>query len=65
MNELEVWPGHAYPLGANFDGTGTTSALFSEVAEAVDLCLFNDGDRNSECPSRRSMLSPGTRTCPM
>ncbi|WP_246142489.1 glycogen debranching protein GlgX [Nocardioides rubriscoriae] len=35
-----VWPGQAYPLGATFDGTGTNFALFSEVADRVELCLF-------------------------
>src|ERR687898_747703 len=37
----ETWPGTAYPLGATFDGTGTNFALFSEVAERVELCLFD------------------------
>jgi len=40
---MEIWPGSAYPLGATFDGTGTNFALFSERAEKVDLCLFDDG----------------------
>ena len=35
------WPGRAYPLGATFDGSGTNFALFSEVAEKVELCLFD------------------------
>ncbi|MDJ0393118.1 glycogen debranching protein GlgX [Rhodococcus sp. G-MC3] len=39
---IEVWPGSAYPLGATYDGAGTNFALFSEVAEAVDLCLIAD-----------------------
>jgi isoamylase len=39
---IEAWPGRAYPLGPAFDGAGTNFALFSEVAEAVDLCLFDD-----------------------
>ena len=38
----EVWPGHAYPLGAAYDGSGTNFAIFSEVAEKVELCLFDD-----------------------
>ncbi|HSU03383.1 MAG TPA: glycogen debranching enzyme, partial [Nocardioides sp.] len=38
---MENWPGTAYPLGATFDGTGTNFALFSEVAERVELCLFD------------------------
>ncbi|PQP42942.1 glycogen debranching enzyme GlgX [Mycolicibacterium austroafricanum] len=39
---LELWPGKAYPLGATYDGSGTNFALFSEVAEKVELCLFSD-----------------------
>src|SRR3954447_16705331 len=42
---VQAWPGHPYPLGATFDGSGTNFALFSEVAERVELCLFDD-DRN-------------------
>ena len=38
----EVWPGKAYPLGASYDGSGTNFAVFSEVAERVELCLFDD-----------------------
>jgi len=41
---MEVWPGAAYPLGASYDGAGTNFALFSEVAEGVELCLFDDDD---------------------
>ena len=39
---MEVWPGQPYPLGATFDGTGTNFALFSEGAEKVELCLFDE-----------------------
>jgi len=39
---MEVWPGAAYPLGATYDGAGTNFALFSEVAEAVELCLLDE-----------------------
>jgi isoamylase len=38
---MEVWPGKAYPLGAKYDGSGTNFAVFSEVAERVELCLFD------------------------
>ncbi len=41
MTEIEVWPGRPYPLGATYDGTGTNFSLFSEVAERVELCLFD------------------------
>jgi len=39
---VRPWPGSAYPLGATYDGVGTNFALFSEVAELVELCLFDD-----------------------
>ena len=38
---ITVWPGTQYPLGASYDGVGTNFSLFSEVAEAVDLCLID------------------------
>src|SRR5215469_12350 len=40
---MHIWPGAAYPLGATWDGSGTNFALFSEVADRVELCLFDDG----------------------
>ncbi|MDT4891729.1 MAG: isoamylase [Pseudonocardiales bacterium] len=40
---MDIWPGRPYPLGATYDGSGTNFALFSEVAERVELCLFDDG----------------------
>ena len=39
-----TWPGHPFPLGPVWDGEGTNFSLFSENAERVDLCLFDDGD---------------------
>ena len=39
---MQTWPGTAYPLGATFDGGGTNFALFSEVADRVELCLFDE-----------------------
>ena len=38
---METWPGQPYPLGATFDGSGTNFALFSEIADRVELCLFD------------------------
>jgi glycogen operon protein len=40
--EPEKWPGQPFPLGATYDGVGTNFALFSEVAERVELCLFDN-----------------------
>ena len=39
---VEIWPGTPYPLGATYDGSGVNFALFSEVAERVELCLVDD-----------------------
>jgi glycogen operon protein len=39
---MRVWPGSPYPLGAVWDGSGTNFAMFSEVAELVELCLFDE-----------------------
>ncbi|MDR7252701.1 glycogen operon protein [Nocardioides sp. BE266] len=44
----ETWPGSAYPLGATYDGSGTNFAIFSEVAERVELCLVDDHPRNKK-----------------
>ena len=38
---MQIWPGNPYPLGATYDGSGTNFALFSEIAESVELCLFD------------------------
>jgi isoamylase len=41
-NRVLVYPGSPYPLGAVFDGSGTNFSLFSEVAERVQVCFFNE-----------------------
>jgi isoamylase len=38
----EVWPGSPFPLGTTWDGGGTNFSLFSEFADGVELCLFDD-----------------------
>ncbi|HKU58645.1 MAG TPA: glycogen debranching protein GlgX [Gaiellaceae bacterium] len=37
-----VWPGEPFPLGPMWDGEGTNFSLFSEHAQRVELCLFDD-----------------------
>ncbi|HZP72002.1 MAG TPA: hypothetical protein VFA97_01365, partial [Gaiellaceae bacterium] len=37
-----VWVGGPFPLGPEWDGEGTNFSLFSENAERVELCLFDD-----------------------
>ncbi len=39
---MQIWPGRPYPLGATYDGSGTNFALFSEVADKVELCLIDE-----------------------
>ncbi len=44
---MRVWPGESYPLGASFDGAGVNFSIFSEVAEKVELCLFDEAGRET------------------
>ena len=45
-----VWPGRPFPLGPTWDGDGTNFSLFSENAEQVELCLYDDEDREERVP---------------
>ncbi|HEY3569794.1 MAG TPA: glycogen debranching protein GlgX [Thermoanaerobaculia bacterium] len=38
---MKIYPGAPFPLGATYDGAGTGFSIFSEVAERVELCLFD------------------------
>jgi glycogen operon protein len=42
------------PLGAHHDGRGASFALFSSVADVVELCLFDDSGKET-----RWALRPG------
>ncbi len=41
------WPGSPAPLGAFYDGAGTNVAVWSDGADAVELCIFDDDGRES------------------
>ena len=57
--------GQAVPLGASWDGGGTNFSLFSEHAEAVELCLFDDGRRgDADRDDASAGRSTGTATSP-
>jgi len=45
---MRVWPGTPELLGSTWDGEGVNFALFSENAEAVELCLFDAADASKE-----------------
>src|SRR5487761_54554 len=54
---MRVWPGSPYPLGATWDGNGTNFALFSRVAEHVELCLFGGDGSVHDAPETRVELT--------
>jgi isoamylase len=39
---MDIWPGEPFPHGATYDGSGTNFSIFSEVADRIELCLFDD-----------------------
>jgi isoamylase len=55
---MRIWPGKPYPLGATYDGSGTSFSVFSEVAERVELCLFDEDGAET-----REVLSEVTGFC--
>ena len=69
--EILVWPGNPYPLGATYDGAGTNFAVFSEVAEKVELCLIARDNIETRIPLEEvdgyvwhaylPMIAPGQR----
>jgi isoamylase len=70
-DRVDSWPGHWQPLGATPDDDGTNFALFSERAESVELCLFDDTGAESRVPLTEATngvwhgyvpgVTPGTR----
>ena len=58
---MRVWPGRLYPLGATFDGQGTNFAVYSEVADHIEVCLFSpDGhERRLRLPEVTAFVHHG------
>ncbi|WP_250003514.1 glycogen debranching protein GlgX [Actinoplanes sp. M2I2] len=58
---MHIWPGNPYPLGATYDGGGTNFALFSELAERVELCLFDEDGTETriDLPEREALVWHG------
>ncbi len=48
----QIWPGDAYPLGSTYDGAGTNFAIFSNVADKVELCLIDENDQEERIELR-------------
>src|SRR4051794_10960632 len=47
-DSIELAPGVPFPQGAAWDGKGVNFSIFSENADAVDLCLFRSPDSQQE-----------------
>jgi isoamylase len=58
---VHIWPGKPFPLGSTFDGGGTNFSIFSEVAERIELCLFDDagGETRIGLPERNGLVWHG------
>jgi isoamylase len=48
MQQMRVWPGYPYPLGATWTGVGVNFAIFSAHASRVELCLFDSPEASRE-----------------
>ena len=48
-----TWPGAPFPLGPTWDGDGTNFSLFSENAQRVELCLFDESDHEERVEVRQ------------
>jgi isoamylase len=44
---VNVRPGNPFPLGAMWSGEGTNFSLFSEHADRVELCLYDEADHET------------------
>jgi len=44
---VKIWPGKPYPLGSTYDGLGTNFSIFSEAAQKIELCLFDDNGQET------------------
>jgi len=51
---MNILPGTPHPLGATYDGRGVNFALYSESATRVELCLFDDQDREARLTLRQN-----------
>ena len=40
---MQLFPGRPHPLGVHYDGMGANVAVYGGQAEAVELCLFEEG----------------------
>lgn len=48
MDDIRMYPGNPYPLGATWDGEGVNFALYADNASAVELCFFSSEKDETE-----------------
>ncbi len=58
---MTVWPGEMYPLGATYDGAGVNFAVYSELAESIEVCLIdaNGTESRYRLPERTAFVHHG------
>lgn len=49
---MALWPDDSYRPRGNYDDTGTSFALFLEIAEQADLCRFGDDGAETQVALR-------------
>ena len=47
---MDLWPGRPFPLGATPTDTGTNFAVASDIANGIDLCLFDEAGAERQMP---------------
>jgi glycogen operon protein len=47
---MDLRPGRPFPLGATPTGTGTNFAVASDIADGIDLCLFDEAGNEQRVP---------------
>ncbi len=59
---MRVWRGEPGPLGATYDGVGTNVAVFSDTAEAMELCLVGAANEPEPDPGDEVRVELTERT---
>lgn len=56
---MKIWSGKPYPLGSTYDGLDTNFSIFSEAAQKIELCLFDDNGQETRVESPRRRFCSG------
>jgi isoamylase len=61
---MQLLPGSPHPLGATWDGEGVNFAIYSENATGVELCLFDEEERETRIPLQHKTAFVWHGYCP-